>query len=217
VAEVRQGLRETVVIAEMAPDMAVTKARKVLEFIVREVYQRRLAEPPGTRPLENLLQRLVKDGFFPVRPDAYANTVRKLGNLGTHMFNEPVTPEDVYQSLTQLLPILEWYFEVERPRGAASDQKTPKPERPAAVDLAGPRSARVTIVPKGCARSTPGTRTFFCNCCPDRSIRRDCPSRSASGSTASKPATNRRSPSACCTGLQRAASRRWSRRACCPG
>jgi formylglycine-generating enzyme required for sulfatase activity len=110
------------------------------------VYERRIHEPPGTRPLENLLQRIVKDGYFPDRLDAYANTIRKLGNVGTHGFGEKVIgadcpPDpldavntipklsnlrshgfgekvisaDVYQSLTQLLPILEWYFEVERP------------------------------------------------------------------------------------------------------
>lgn len=97
------------------PEMALTRARKVLEHVVRDVYERRVEEPPGTRPLENLLQRLVKDGYFPDRLDAYATAIRKLGNVGTHSFGEKVTVADVYQSLTQLMPILEWYFETERP------------------------------------------------------------------------------------------------------
>jgi hypothetical protein len=113
--EVREGVRKAMDIAERDPEMALTRTRKVLELVVREVYQRRLAEPPGTRPLENLIQRLVKDGYFPDRLDAYATTVRKLGNVGTHTFGEKVTAADVHRSLTQLLPILEWYFEVERP------------------------------------------------------------------------------------------------------
>ena len=50
--------------------MALTRARKVLEYVIRDVYERRIKEPPGTRPLENLLQRLVKDGHFPDRLDA---------------------------------------------------------------------------------------------------------------------------------------------------
>jgi tetratricopeptide (TPR) repeat protein len=37
-----------------------------------------------------------------------------LGNVGTHKFGEQITAADVYLSLTQFLPILEWYFEVER-------------------------------------------------------------------------------------------------------
>ena len=62
-----------------------------------------------------MLQRIVKDGYFPDRLDAYASAVRKLGNVGVHSFGEKVTVADVYQSLAQLIPILEWYFEVERP------------------------------------------------------------------------------------------------------
>ena len=113
--ELRDGVQQVIKIAEASPEMALTRARKVLEYVIRDVYQRRVNEPPGTRPLENLLQRLVKDGFFPDRLDAYANTIRKLGNVGTHSFNEQVAIADVYQSLAQLMPILQWYFEVERP------------------------------------------------------------------------------------------------------
>src|SRR5271155_3358747 len=86
--ELRDGVRKAINIADEDPEMALTRARKVLEQVVRDVFERRVKEPPGTRPLENLLQRLVKDGFFPARLDAYANTVRKLGNVGTHNFVE---------------------------------------------------------------------------------------------------------------------------------
>jgi hypothetical protein len=166
VEEVRRGLRDTVVIAEMAPDMAVTKARKVLEYIVRDVYQRRLTEPAGTRPLENLLQRLVKDGFFPVRLDAYANTVRKLGNLGTHNFDEPVTPDDVYHSLTHLVPILEWYFEVERDHAGGTSRETAEADGPVRVESPGARPARVAIVPKGLRAFDARDRDFFLQLLP---------------------------------------------------
>ena len=106
-------------------------------------------EPPGSRPLENLIQRLVKDGYFPDRLDAYATTVRKLGNVGTHTFGEKITAADVYQSLTQLTPILEWYFEVERPEAAVATTveatPTPKKERP----RSSPPETVVAVVPKG--------------------------------------------------------------------
>src|ERR1700676_2857453 len=86
--ELRDGVQKAIQVADFDPEMALTRARKVLEFVIREVYERRIKEPPGTRPLENLLQRLVKDGFFPDRLDAYANTIRKLGNVASHTFGE---------------------------------------------------------------------------------------------------------------------------------
>jgi hypothetical protein len=133
--------------------MALTRARKVLEYVVRDVFERRVKEPPGTRPLENLLQRLVKEGFFPERLDAYANTVRKLGNVGTHNFGERITASDVYQSLTQLMPILEWYFEVERPEAGVSLVVLPQVEA-ARSESPTPGSkhrseSHIAVVPKG--------------------------------------------------------------------
>src|SRR5437660_12516013 len=86
--ELREGVQKAIRIADEDPEMALTRSRKVLELVIREVYERRCQEPPGTRPLENLIQRLVKDGYFPDRLDAYATTVRKLGNVGTHTFDE---------------------------------------------------------------------------------------------------------------------------------
>jgi hypothetical protein len=88
VHELRDGIRQSVTIADQDPEMSLTRARKVLEYVVRGVYERRVGESPGTRPLENLLQRLVKDGHLPKRLAAYANAIRELGNVGTHGFGE---------------------------------------------------------------------------------------------------------------------------------
>src|SRR5262245_48746438 len=88
--DLRDGLRKAVAVAEVDPEMALTRARKVLEYVVRDVYQRRVQQPPGTQPLENLLQRLAKDGHLPNRVEAYATAIRKLGNVGTHTFGEKV-------------------------------------------------------------------------------------------------------------------------------
>jgi hypothetical protein len=126
VEELRESFRQSVSIAIADPEMSLTRARKALEYIVRDVYQRAFAEPPGTRPLENLLQRLVKEDHFPKRLAAYANSVRELGNVGTHGFGEGVTAKDVYQSLTQLLPIVEWYLPQKAPTAAVSGQQAPK-------------------------------------------------------------------------------------------
>jgi hypothetical protein len=118
--ELRDGVQKAIQVADVDPEMALTRTCKVLEYVIRDVYERRIQEPPGTRPLENLLQRIVKNGYFPDRLDAYANTIRKLGNVGTHTFGEKVAVTDVHQSLIQLVPILDWYFEVERPEAVNS-------------------------------------------------------------------------------------------------
>src|SRR6516225_4471729 len=146
--ELREGVQKAVLVADLDPEMALTRARKVLEYVVRDVYQRRISEPPGTRPLENLLQRLVKDGFFPDRLDAYANTIRKLGNVGTHSFGEKITVADVYQSLSQLTYILEWYFEQERPEALAGQPAPePPPSPPAGVEPPEPPASPVPATP----------------------------------------------------------------------
>jgi CheY-like chemotaxis protein len=130
--ELREGVEKALRIAAEDPEMALTRVRKVLEFVVREVYARRCRQPPGTQSLENLLQRLLKDGHLPRRQHAYANAVRELGNVGTHTFGERLTANDVHQSLAQLMPVLEWYLDVERPEA---------PHRPAAAPAGTPATA----------------------------------------------------------------------------
>jgi hypothetical protein len=63
--ELREGVRKALDGATVDPEMALIRSRKVLEYVVRDVFVRRVQEPPGSRPLENLIQRLVKDGHFP--------------------------------------------------------------------------------------------------------------------------------------------------------
>ena len=208
--ELREGVRKAVNIADEDPEMALTRARKVLEYVVRDVYQHRINEPPGTRPLENLLQRLVKDGFFPDRLDAYANTIRKLGNVGTHTFGETITAADVYQSLSQLLPILEWYFEVEHPEAAGQQAAPPKPA-PVKSPRSRPRphpALPSPSSPRGCGRSTPMMPTSSSTSSPALGTRTACPRASASGSTASKRKTSRPSRWASSTGLRGAGKAR---------
>jgi hypothetical protein len=113
--ELRDGVKKAVRISDDDPEMALTRARKVLEYVVRDVFALRCQEDPGTRPLENLLQRLVKDGHLPKRLGAYASYIRDLGNVGTHVYGEDLTKDDVRRSFENLTTILEWYFERVRP------------------------------------------------------------------------------------------------------
>ena len=150
--EVRDGIRKAIDGADVDPEMALIRSRKVLEYVVRDVFVRRIQEPPGTRPLENLIQRLVKDGRFSPRLEAYTETIRKLGNVRAHHFGDRVSAADVYQSLTQLMPILEWYFEVERPEAgvhlnlpyaaAATTPVAPSSVKEAKVSLKGNADSR---------------------------------------------------------------------------
>jgi cyclophilin family peptidyl-prolyl cis-trans isomerase len=156
--ELRDGVEKAVRMADLDPEMALTRARKVLEYIVRDVFERHIQQPPGTRPLENLLQQLAKDGHLPARVEAYANAIRLLGNASTHRFGEKFTAADVNLCLTQLMPILEWYFEVERPDAAASQPAPRLPAKPvgrptgSSAGEAAPAASRAEP-----AHSRPGT------------------------------------------------------------
>jgi hypothetical protein len=122
--ELRGGVRRAVEVAAVDPEMALIRVRKVLEFVVRDVFTKKIKHPPGTRPLENLIDQLVKEGHVPPRIEAFTATIRKLGNVGAHQFGEQISTEDVYQSLTQLIPILEWYGK-DAPAAVAQPQAVP--------------------------------------------------------------------------------------------
>jgi hypothetical protein len=103
--EVGEGVRRANNIADEDPKMALRRARMVLELMVRDVYERRFSEPPGTRSLENLVERLDKEGGLPDQFDV-AGMLRKLSEAGTASWGETVTAGDVHQSLTQMTDIL---------------------------------------------------------------------------------------------------------------
>jgi uncharacterized protein (DUF697 family) len=129
VQELRDEVRQAVTLAELDPQMSLMRARRALEFMVREVFERRVGQRAGTQPLENLLQRIVKDGYLPRRVAAYANAVREMGNLGAHSFGERINQSDVLSSLNQLTVILDWYFLEEWPhRNPAGSSQDSAPE-----------------------------------------------------------------------------------------
>jgi hypothetical protein len=113
--EIRLGVLRASDVSGIDPEMALGRVRKVLEYMIREVYERRSGQPAGTRPLENIIQQLQRESWVPERVVAYASAVRILGNAGVHSFEGGVTATDVYQSLSLLTPVLEWYCTNERP------------------------------------------------------------------------------------------------------
>ena len=40
--ELREGVKKAILVADLDPDMALTRARKVLEYVVRDVFERRI-------------------------------------------------------------------------------------------------------------------------------------------------------------------------------
>src|SRR5262249_4605292 len=103
---IREAVTKAVRVVDLAPDLAVVPSCKCLDFVIGKVSGPWSPEPPGTRPLEGLVQQLVRRGHLPPHLEAHANYIRLLGNVGAHHFGEEITAADVQQSLAQLLPIL---------------------------------------------------------------------------------------------------------------
>ncbi len=151
--DLRRLIRKAVRLADDDPEMALTRIRKVLEYVVHDAFERLVKEPPGTRPLENLLQRLVKDGHLPIHLSPHATFIRELGNAGTHRGEGHYKMSDVSIALIHLGAILDWYFEKVRPDAAsapASPDPSPAadgPPRPAAPEPGTERAATAAPTP----------------------------------------------------------------------
>src|SRR5690349_18335658 len=109
----RRMIHQAILICEHDPSMALTRARKALEYIARRVYKSRVGKPPGTQPLENLLQAIARDGHWPGRLAPYATIVREFGNVGTHSQVEEVGRDDVVRCIESLLVIVNWFADQE--------------------------------------------------------------------------------------------------------
>ncbi len=101
----------------------------MLEGVLRRVWEHFIPnEPIGSRPLEEVLQRLQKHGYIPRKQAAYAIAVKELGNVGTHVHGEKVDNKDVAHALNPLISVLEWYFDqdwVEGVRSASARRTVP--------------------------------------------------------------------------------------------
>ena len=161
--DIREGVRRAARLADEDPKMALSRARMVLELMVRDVYERRLHEPPGSRSLENLVQRLDKEGGLPGQFDV-AGMLRKLGEAGTANRGETIAESDVHQSLAQLTDILKWYFEVEQPD--ALGQQPAQRRKPESTRIEPTEPSRMAVVPKGLRSFDANDRDFFLQLLP---------------------------------------------------
>jgi hypothetical protein len=107
--ELWQSFQKARDVAEAEPEVSLNRARKVLERVVREVYERRIGEPAGPRSLEKLVERLKKDGYF---TDRFGTSTLLNKDVGFVNPTKTITAAEVQDSLTQLAEILKWYTEV---------------------------------------------------------------------------------------------------------
>jgi formylglycine-generating enzyme required for sulfatase activity/energy-coupling factor transporter ATP-binding protein EcfA2 len=167
--ELRQAVRKAIRLADDDPEMALTRVRKVLDYVVRDAYRRLVNEPPGTRPLQTLIQRLVKDGHLPLHLEPYVTSIRELGNAGTHYSEGKYTTKDVTLSLVQLRSILDWYCRDVRADVTASSESVDRTDS-AAEPLERPQKRRiddhVAVVPKGLRSFDAKDSNFFLQLLP---------------------------------------------------
>ncbi len=125
--EISDGVKKAITLSNIDPDMALGRARKVLDFIVSDLYKREFGRSPGTQPLENSVQQLAKAGKLPRTMLAYANSVRELGNVGIHGSGEAISADDVVSSLENLMRLVAWYCEQVRPGSEDNTKPAPPP------------------------------------------------------------------------------------------
>ena len=156
--ELREQIRQAIDIAQRDPEMSLIRARKVLEYIVTDIYDDVLKpKRAGTQPLEGLVQTLVKEGQFPNRLAAYADMVRGLGNVVAHGRDKAVNSQDVLNSLSNLLPIVEWFFEHRKMPGSEIPPLAAARVDSAPTSSSGRRIAgAIDPEPRPCAKTEQG-------------------------------------------------------------
>jgi hypothetical protein len=103
-------LRAAIMDAERDSVASAIRARRVLDHIIRQTFEHHINEPAGTRPMEQLLARIVKDGHFPDELAGFAQAVKGLANRVAHDVGKSYPVEYLEPTLGQLLLIVEWYL-----------------------------------------------------------------------------------------------------------
>ena len=114
------------------------RARRVLDHVIRHLFEQSEKAPAGTRPMEELLTRIVKAGHFPDELAGFAYAVKGLGNPVAHVVGKSHPVEYLAPALDQLMLILEWYLD-QVGAEAASVRVDPLPHRAGGPGRAGGR------------------------------------------------------------------------------
>jgi formylglycine-generating enzyme required for sulfatase activity len=150
------------------PFHALLQIRRVLEWVMWDVYSRRFAEPPNQMNLNTMIDQLQKFDQIPKLILPKITYVRTLGNVGGHpVIPQPgetppaVDKEEVRSSITLLVPILTWYTkasqsgDLDRPPVARDDKKSK-----VSTDVC------LAIVPKGLHSFDEGDSDYFLKLLP---------------------------------------------------
>jgi hypothetical protein len=104
-------MRAAIEDAELNSVASAIRARRVLDHIVRQTFERNVKEPAGSRPMEQLLTRIAKDGHFPDDLTGFAYAVKGLANRVAHDVGRSCPVEFLAPTLGQLMLILEWHID----------------------------------------------------------------------------------------------------------
>jgi hypothetical protein len=92
------------------PGIAPAKCRVILVAVMRTEHER-AAGRAGTKPLEQIIRDLARQGGLPRKVQALAEAVRELGNAGSHPIpdGEDLCHREAQVAALALLLILEWH------------------------------------------------------------------------------------------------------------
>jgi Domain of unknown function (DUF4145)/Sulfatase-modifying factor enzyme 1/AAA domain/Bacterial tandem repeat domain 1 len=92
-------------------DASIFKARKILETVLRDLYQKHKGCSQKDRRLETLIQVAYQECNLPRHLKIKAEHIRELGNASVHE-EIPLTTRDIHTVFDYLVDILVWYFEI---------------------------------------------------------------------------------------------------------
>jgi eukaryotic-like serine/threonine-protein kinase len=147
-------------VAAKDPESGANCARKVLERVLREIYERRIQEPAGTRPLEKIVERLTHEWYLPNKLAVDALVSRD------SRWAQRVTAADAERALAQLQEVLTWYSEIERPDGVGQLPASKRPPISIAPQAERAPVRRVAVIPKGLRSFDAKDADFFLELLP---------------------------------------------------
>jgi formylglycine-generating enzyme required for sulfatase activity len=155
-------LQKASTLAENDPEIALVPCRVALEIVVREMYERRIGEPPGNRSLEQLSRCLVDRGAFPGSLEM-SLVVERLEKIQNHFGTRTHTRADFSHLFDDVMAILKWYTTVEQPSSVTLTHAFSKSHSFSADPVT---ASRIAIVPKGLRSFDTNDADFFLDLLP---------------------------------------------------
>ena len=146
------------------PEFALIQSRMSIEIVIREIYERRIGEPPGNRTLEQLSQRLAERGVFPSKLNV-TTVIERLGRIQNWTSSKKLTKSELSCLLSEVMAILKWYMTVEQPDKIGQNPAFLLSRQPV-IAMSGPVAVPCKIVPKGLRSFDAKDAKFFLELLP---------------------------------------------------